>query len=145
GGLLSIVTGHTVASAKASPGATTRVSVDDAGKQQELLPQFSYDGAENPSISGDGSQVAFDTAFPLDPLDATNDLGPGTDGQEPQHESDIYVRDRRDPAHNRTVLITRGTVPEVTLRYTVTAIDGERAADGQSTDPSISTDGRYVA
>jgi hypothetical protein len=32
GGLLSIGTGHTVAGANASPGATTRVCVDDAGE-----------------------------------------------------------------------------------------------------------------
>jgi hypothetical protein len=148
GGLLSIVTGQTGAGAKASPGATTRVSVDDAGNQQERLPQFFYNGAVNPSVSGDrfpgdrGQQVAFDTEFPLDPLDAGNDAGPGTDGQQPRHESDVYVRDR---ARNHTVLITRGRPPVINLQYATAAFTGEAAANGQSTDPSVSADGRYVA
>src|SRR5262249_29145498 len=149
GGLLSIVTGHSVAGAKASPGATTRVSVDEAGNQQEPLKQFFYVGAQDPSLSGDrfpgdrGQQVAFDTEFPLDPLDARNDSGPGTDGQQPRHEADVYVRDL---ARNHTVLITRGTPPPVVhLQYSAAAFAVDAAANGKSTAPSISADGRYVA
>jgi hypothetical protein len=143
GGVLSIVAGSTAAQALVSPGATTRVSVADDGSPQALLPSFFYTGAVNPSISGTGQFVAFDTQFPLDPLDKQNDVDPAPNviGQ---HESDIYVRDRTG---NHTVLITRGQPPPAPpkFRYAAAALAGEAAANGDSTDPSISADGRYVA
>jgi len=143
GGVLSVVAGSTAAQAGASPGATTRVSVADDGSPQALLPGFFYNGAQNPSISGTGRFVAFDTQFPLDPLDKQNDVDPAP-GVIGQHESDIYVRDRTG---NHTVLITRGKPPPAPpkFRYAAVALAGEAAANGDSTDPSISADGRYVA
>jgi hypothetical protein len=140
GGVLSIVAGPTAAGAAVSPGATTRVSVTDAGGQQAALPDSFTSGARHVVISGDGRSVAFDTDSPIDPLDNDNDVF----GSEASHEDDVYVRDR---AGNHTVLISRGTPPPV-IGFTATAaatIKGEDGANGDSSDPSISASGRYVA
>ncbi len=91
-------------------GATTLVSVSSTGEQGDRSSQ-------NPSISGDGRLVAFQSdAYNLVPDD------PGTG------YSDIYLRDRVD---GRTTVISVSS-------------DGTRG-DGHSYTPAISHDGRYVA
>lgn len=68
-----------------------------------------------PAVSGDGRYVAFADNAQLDPA-----AGQGLDN--------IYVRDR---GTGHTVLLSRGV--------------GGQSADSDSTDPSMSADGRYVA
>lgn len=91
-------------------GLTELVSVDPSGQGGNAL-------STNPSISGDGTIVAFQSA-------ATN-LVPGTDTNA---ATDIFVRNR-----------TTGTTLRVS-RNTVVAL-----ANGDSRNPSISVDGRFVA
>ena len=117
------------ARAAASPGVTERVSVDTAGRAG------TGGSVGGPSMSADGRYVAFATYASLDPLDTNGAF-----------TSDVYVR---DTAAGTTTLISRGRAP-VTPGFaapgTATlALPGESAADGPSTSPSISADGRYVA
>jgi hypothetical protein len=142
-GVLSILAAAAPAGAAVSPGLTTRASVADDGSPQGPLTNFFYSGALDPSISADGRFVAFDTQFPLDPLDRQNDTDPAPKVPA-QHESDIYLRDRTG---NHTALITRGepAPPPPRFSYAAAAFAGEAAANGNSVHPSISADGRYVA
>lgn len=72
--------------------------------------------AKFPSVSDDGCRIAFESTLQA--------LHPA---KQPGHTPDIYVRDR---CQNRTILVSLGT-------------DG-RSANGSSSDPDISPDGRYV-
>jgi LPXTG-site transpeptidase (sortase) family protein len=90
-------------------GGTTRVSVDTGGAQ-------GTGDSYNPSISSDGSYVAFES-------DANNLVAGDTNGWR-----DIFMHDR-----------TSGT----TTRVSVGA--GGAQGTGASNYPSISSDGRYVA
>lgn len=110
-----------------APGVTERVSIDSNEAQ---LPA----GGDDPSISAGGRFVAFATQESVDPLD---DNG----------SSDVYVRDR-----------VAGTTTLVSLGFAVlpvpTPIAGPCAlaliptvrasANGRSSNPSISADGRFV-
>ena len=73
--------------------------------------------SSNPSISGDGRYVAFESY--------ASNLGPADNGAIP----DVFVRDLRS---GRVFLASRGA-------------DGGPAANAPSADPAISADGRYVA
>ena len=76
----------------------------------------------NPSISGDGLRVAFDSkAIDLDPADS--DI-----------QDDIFLRERQFGSHS-------GTTTLVSRADTATGDSG----DGQSIEPSISSDGQHVA
>ena len=88
---------------------TARVSVTSSGTQGQ-------GGSEEPSISGDGRYVAFESSSP--------DLVPG-DGN---IISDIFVRDR-----------FIGTTQRVSVD------PGGASGNSDSRSPSISSDGRYVA
>ena len=90
-------------------GTTTRVSVDTVGTEAD-------DGSFEPSISSDGSYVAFGS-------DATNLVAGDTNTS-----SDIFVHD---------------TVANTTTRVSVDSIGIE--GDSWSFAPSISSDGSYVA
>jgi cold shock CspA family protein len=102
-------------------GATVRVSVDSSGAQ-------SNGASRNPSISGDGRFVVFES-------DANN-LVPG----DSNGTTDIFVMDRDVNAN--------GTYDEpgdiATTRVSVVTGGGE-ATGGASTNPVISEDGRFVA
>ncbi len=88
---------------------TTRVSVSSTGTQAN-------DASYNPSISGDGQYVAFES-------DATNLVSDDTNGV-----ADIFVHDQITGSTIRVSVSSSGT-----------------QADGTSYNPSISADGRYVA
>jgi Tol biopolymer transport system component len=90
-------------------GTTTLVSLNMAG-------QMGNDGSVNPSISGDGARIAFESG-------ATN-LAPGADFG----FLNVYVRDRR-----------AGTT--VRASHTATGDGGNEF----SSEPAISLDGRFVA
>lgn len=92
-----------------STGAIVRASVGASGNE-------SNGAAANPSLSGDGRMVAWDSA-------ATN-----LTGDESLGYSDVYVRD-----------LQLGT----TVRASVDTGDGE--ADGDSVAPALSGDGLFVA
>jgi PKD repeat protein len=97
------------ASSIESPGITLRVSISSGGTQGNQ-------GSYQPSISGDGHSVAFDS-------DASNLVPGDTNGY-----ADVFVRDRQT---------------STTERVSVTS--GDAQVDGHSLLPSISADGRYVA
>ena len=88
---------------------TTRVSVDSAGVQGDV-------GSWNPSISGNGRYVAFESN--------AHNLVPGDTNK----EADVFVRD---------------TLAGTTTRVSVDSAGGE--GNAWSGGPSISADGRYVA
>jgi len=102
--------GHDIFVHDTVSGATTRVSVDSAGTEGNI-------DSFNPSISGDGRYIAFQSA-------ASNLVSGDTNGQ-----ADIFVHD------------------QVLGSTTIISIDAEGAQSmgGESVRPSISTDGRYVA
>ena len=116
-------------SAAAEPGAgTERVSVGTGEQQSDL-------SSNEPTISGDGRFVALTTDEPFDPIDKINSsTGQGT---EQKADADIYVRDTR---LGTTTLISHGWDPD-------SEGEGEHVAPalGNSDQPSISADGRYVA
>lgn len=94
-----------------STGVTSRISVDSTGVQ---LTGSSY----NPSISADGTKIAFQS-------DASNAIATDTNGR-----TDVFVRD-----------VTAGTTTRVSVRANgIQSIQGK----GNSYDPVISPDGRYV-
>ncbi len=105
-------------------GRSAVYATDLRGGRTQLVSRASgagagaNDDAYDPSISGDGSRVAFATA-------AAN-LG----GETPAKRTQVYVRDL---GARTTTLVSRAT--------------GRRGAvgDDYSSDPSISRDGRYVA
>jgi WD40-like Beta Propeller Repeat len=141
------------AAAVAAPGSTQRASVKDPGQIGDGTEQ-SPNGGHGSVISGDGSAVAFVSNSKLDNLD------PGSGESQPY--DNVYVR---DVAHNRTVMISRGQFPDDPTRCSIIelrsknllSLDGRRTArlqqptfqdtspDGNSHDPSISADGRFVA
>ena len=91
-------------------GETTRISVDS----------FGFEGAGNsrePSISGDGRFVAFETWSNLDPSDTTPN----------EFTLDVYLHDRLT---GTTEVISRDT--------------GGGNPNGNCDEPAISDDGRYV-
>jgi Tol biopolymer transport system component len=92
-----------------STGAVVRASVGASGEESDAA-------ASNPSLSGDGRMVAWDSA-------ATN-----LTGDESLGFSDVFVRD-----------LLLGT----TVRASVNTDDGE--ADGDSVAPALSGDGLHVA
>ena len=101
---------------------TTRVSVDSGGAEGD-------DKSAAPSISSDGRYVAFES-------DATNLLGVGNDTN---GWPDIFVHDR--DADGDGIYDEPGEVS--TVRVSVVS-DGTESID-PSNNPSISSDGRYVA
>ncbi|MDQ6806100.1 MAG: hypothetical protein M3065_14335, partial [Actinomycetota bacterium] len=110
-----------------STGAIQRVSVSDTGAQLPL-------GASSPAISGDGSAIAFVTRSPI----AT-----GADcGSDSNNVEDVYIYSQ---ALERTVQMASGYT-EVNAgacpsgAHTVLTV-----GNGPSLNPSLSSDGRYVA
>lgn len=77
---------------RASPPATTRVSVTSVGAQSEFQKS-----SRNPSISDSGQHVAFES-------DATNLVTSDTNGK-----SDIFVRDRSGPSTTRVSITSGGS------------------------------------
>jgi hypothetical protein len=128
----AVVAGGRPAAAGVSPGANQRVSVHDDGSQGVGDASASDGGPDDVAVSGDGRYVAFDDPVRLDPLTVSGRFN-------------VYVRDLTAPGH--TVLISRGTPPIGTesMESTVSDAPGEAPADGDSTLPSISASGRYVA
>lgn len=124
------------ATADVAPGSTTLVSVANNG-------EFSPTGGYDQEMSQDGTAVAFVSRSVLD--------GVAT----PQTEN-VYVRDL---ARGRTVLISRGQFsppPPTSSAPPVPGLTGPRLlnlnqasaefpADGNSYEPTISADGRFVA
>jgi Tol biopolymer transport system component len=96
-------------------GAITRVSVNSAGVQLDRGNSIL------PSLSADGRWVAFASTAPLD------------DGARPAaaHEKGFRHVYLRDAIGGRTIRVTRGA--------------NRALADGDSSVPAISADGRYVA
>ena len=101
-------------------GATTRVSVDSAGAQADAS---SY----SPAVSSDGRYVAFYS-------EATNLVSDDSNGAD-----DIFVRDRDTDGD--------GIFDEAEAVSTarVSVDNGGGQADGASSDPAVSVDGRFVA
>jgi hypothetical protein len=115
-------------SSLASPGLTTRVSVDSLGAEADGLSQ-------QPAFSEDGRYVAF-TSW------ATDLVGGDTNGV-----SDIFVHDRVadedgvfDEAEPDAIATVRVSVPNLADQETL-GIE----ADGESLLPTISRNGRFVA
>ncbi|RZU51569.1 WD40 repeat protein [Krasilnikovia cinnamomea] len=134
-GTTAVVVGLTFAndSAAAETGSgTQRVSVGTSGVQA------AFDSSE-PAISADGRYVAFTTDEPFDPVDklSTSQNSSGT-VPEPGPDADVYVRDSQV---GTTTLISHG------LRHDSDDELGDSVvpADGNSYQPSISDDGRFVA
>jgi LPXTG-site transpeptidase (sortase) family protein len=94
--------------ALAAPGDTTLVSVDSSGAQ-------GGDDSDEPSISSDGRYVAFESGSSL--VSGDTNL-----------QTDIFVHDRNTNTTTRISVASSGT-----------------QGDGDSYEPSISSDGRYVA
>jgi Tol biopolymer transport system component len=90
---------------------TERVSVDSAGVEGN-------NASAAPSTSSDGRYVAFESF-------ATNLVGVGNDNN---NKPDVFVHDRQTGTTTRVSVDSAGT-----------------EGDDSSTDPSISSDGRYVA
>jgi Tol biopolymer transport system component len=105
--------------AQASPGTTTRVSVDSAGNEGN---SYSWDG---PAISADGRFVAFGSVASNLVLEDTNTC---VNYPEPGSCPDIFVHDRQTG---------------VTTRASVDSSGNQGSRDSWS--PAISADGRYVA
>jgi len=100
---------------------TTRASVDSAGVEGDG-PSF------RPSISADGRYVAFDSAAKLVATDSGD-------------YDDIFVHDRDEDEDGNYDDPAPGGIS--TVRVSVASGGGE--ANGDSSAPSISADGRYVA
>ncbi|HEY3006872.1 MAG TPA: choice-of-anchor D domain-containing protein, partial [Micromonosporaceae bacterium] len=127
--IVSLTFANDSAAAETDTG-TQRVSV---GTGEE---QSTHDSRE-PAISADGRYVAFTTDEPFDPVDKLN-VSQDVDGglAESAPDADVYVRDTK---LGTTTLISHGVVPQE---------DGtERIvpARGESDEPSISANGRFVA
>ena len=115
------------AGAAVSPGATQLVSGGD--KQ----PPFT--GSGQPALSADGRYVAFSTFKSLDLLDIL---------RKGDSDLDVYVRDLQE---GRTVLLSHGVLlsPENLIGTEGVPDVLTVPANGHSGNPSVSTDGRYVA
>ncbi|MGH3928590.1 MAG: hypothetical protein ACRDTF_01270, partial [Pseudonocardiaceae bacterium] len=114
------------ANAAVSPGITQLVSVG-------LQPPA--EGSGQAAVSADGRYVAFATFGRFDPRDIDQEGG---------SDLDVYVRDLRE---QRTVLLSHGVqLPfEGALRSEEQPDVSAVPANGNSGNPSISADGRYVA
>lgn len=114
-------------------GRTRQVYVRDLGLGFTTVEALTWDGQVNefgswePSISGDGSRVAFTSQGRLVEEDS-NDL------------ADVYVRDRIAPA---TILVSTGLVSAAGDERLLSLPD--EAGDEGSGGPSISSNGRVVA
>ncbi|GAA3435259.1 hypothetical protein GCM10018954_048650 [Kutzneria kofuensis] len=115
--VLLVVGQGPAAVAAVSPGTTVRASVLNNGSQ-------ATSGGSESALSADGRYVAF-TGRGLDPVDA--------DGR----HRDVYVRDL---VAGTTTLISTG--PDIIVHTGPNAIS---PSDGDSYEPSISADGRYIA
>jgi Tol biopolymer transport system component len=91
-------------------GKISRVSIQSDGGQARR------GNSGNPSVSGDGRYVAFDSFAP--------NLVPGDTNRSP----DVFLRDRKS-----------GKTKRISVR------SGGRQANAWSVDPTISTNGRYIA
>jgi len=109
---------------------TQRVSVGTSGVQG------GFDSNE-PAMSADGRFVAFTTDEPFDPLDKLA-VSQGEGGGDPEttQDADVYVRDTQ---LGTTTLISHGAVFDEVGHESIVPSDGE------STQPTISGDGRFVA
>jgi Tol biopolymer transport system component len=107
-------------------GATTRASVRSDGSQPQYTATGTNNDSRDPSISADGSVVAF--------ASTNRDLAPETNPVpgDTWQTYDIYVRDvsSANPADHVTERITVGL--------------GDTKANGSSSTPIVSGDGRYV-
>ena len=98
------------------PNAITQIDMVDLTQAEVFIPVARGNGpSSNPDIAGDGTRIVFQS----DASDLPLSDGSGTDGD----GTDIFLRDFLD---NSLILISTG-------------------AEGDSTDPSISQDGRYIA
>ncbi len=115
--------------AAVSAAATVRVSVGNGARES------SQDSSE-PSISANGRWIAFTTKEPFDPVDSMESSPtPDEDRVEDGPDADVYVR---DTVNNTTTLISHSRI----ARGDVVDIG---PAWGESGQPSISADGRFVA
>ncbi|BFU47445.1 hypothetical protein KRMM14A1004_56820 [Krasilnikovia sp. MM14-A1004] len=132
-GTTAVVVGLTFAndSAAAETGSgTQRVSVSTSGDQS------SFDSSE-PAMSADGRYVAFTTDEPFDPVDKLSFSQDSSHSlPESGPDADVYVR---DTVLGTTTLISHG------LRRNEDGTSDPKAANGNSTQPTISDDGRLVA
>jgi Tol biopolymer transport system component len=131
--VVSSLTFTDISTAAVSPAATLRVSVDTGGRQ-------STEDNSQPAMSADGRYVAFTTGEAFDPVDKLNWSPPPADDDPDTNEDDetgpdldVYVR---DTVRNTTTLISHGRFPDSTTRV---------PSNGESSQPAISADGRYVA
>lgn len=107
--------------ATASPGTTTRVSVDSAGNQANA-------GSEAPSISGDGRYVAFQSS--------ASNLVPGdTNGQ-----ADIFLHDRKTGETTRVSVDSAGNEGNSWARVPRISADGRYVAFHSSSSNLVSGD-----
>ncbi|HEV8569299.1 MAG TPA: hypothetical protein VGQ92_19840, partial [Actinoplanes sp.] len=127
--IVSLTFANDSAAAETDTG-TQRVSI---GTGEE---QSTHDSRE-PAISADGRYVAFTTDEPFDPVDKLN-VSQDVDGglAESAPDEDVYVRDTK---LGTTTLISHGFVPQED------GTDHIVPARGDSDQPSISADGRFVA
>lgn len=117
-------------SAAAVSAATTElVSLDRTGSA-------AAGESRDPAISADGRHVAFTTKVPLSRLDGQY-ASPGSseDSEELRPDDDVYVR---DTVSGSTTLISHGWITNASGPVPF-------PADGVSSEPSISADGRFVA
>lgn len=118
--------------ASASPGTTTRVSVDSAGNQQNG-PSGGYGGGDGVAIRADGRYVAF-------PSSASNLVQGDTNGF-----WDVFVQDRDADGDG----IFDETHPGAIATERVSVDSAGNQANGPSVHwgigPSMSDDGRFVA
>ena len=145
-----------LASAAAAPGSTLRASLASPNNTA------SETGGTESMLSGNGQSVAFVSQSRLDP---SIDVGSG----EAVPYRNVFVRDLHDPAKPRTVMISRGQFDPPTGGGDSTGgvhfgpnkllelqpgggSDGQdgvpirdTAPNGDSNNPSISADGRFVA
>jgi hypothetical protein len=137
--LLPAVSTGPAARAAVAPGSTVRASVaDESGAESEL-------GAYQQELSANGNAVAFTSDSRLD------DLATAPEGSDNRNEN-VYVRDL---AANRTVMISRGQFyfpePDVIGYHSgggsakVEPVMREVPPDQDSYQPTISSDGRFVA
>jgi Tol biopolymer transport system component len=132
------------AGAAVAPGSTLRASVQD-GQSNADSPH----GGDTPVITADGNSIVFNSNKKLDP---SLDVGAGS--SQPYYQ--IFVRDL---VRNRTVMISRGIHEPAVIGLAgdrLLDLNGARLAaqqdteheeppNGDSFDPTISADGRFVA
>ncbi|MCW2656257.1 MAG: hypothetical protein JWR06_450, partial [Jatrophihabitans sp.] len=128
---------------KSAAGDTTRTSRTNAGGQ-------SPDGGSQSMISGNGRWQVFTSTSPLTGRH-TFDPTP-TDGNTPQEEENIFVRDLADPQHTvqvslHTDFFTHPTRGSTTASRPIAVKNHPSGvgASGASYAPSISSNGRFVS